>query len=360
MKRRLVFITLAAVLLVAGINLFTRGAYISGKVRAYVVEKAREATGYDVGLSSLVFNFFPAYVVVSEPYVKGWDKDNPGRAISAEKVTVYLSLPALLRREIQVNRVQVNGPSLDIVRLPSGGYNVDALLRKVEELTRPRPGEKERRAGVGEVVLFDARVGYTDPARRLSVMLNEAGIDLRSRAEGRYWVAYNVKDALVKRAGAPAFRLSVKGDMLYQDGRVTISSLRANSGSSSLSASGEVVAAAKPVLDLTLEARTDLKLLDRLALWKGGPAGDAVVKGRLKGAYPDLAGEGSLTLSRVSYAGVKVDDLTSELALEKGALSVPGIKSRLFGGTVEGGVVVDFGSGKTSFSSSWTRRTSGQ
>ena len=50
MKKRLVYIALAVLVLLGGINLLTRGAYISGKVRSYVVEKAREATGYDVGM----------------------------------------------------------------------------------------------------------------------------------------------------------------------------------------------------------------------------------------------------------------------------------------------------------------------
>ncbi|MBI5694620.1 MAG: hypothetical protein HZC51_02615, partial [Nitrospirae bacterium] len=59
MRKRLLLITLALCMLVLGINLITRSGYISGQMRGRVVTLAREELGFDAGMDSLVFNFFP-------------------------------------------------------------------------------------------------------------------------------------------------------------------------------------------------------------------------------------------------------------------------------------------------------------
>ena len=130
MKRRLILIVLAIIVLLAGINLFTRGSYFSGMVKERVVAEARQQLGYEAGMDRLVFNLFPAYADLYKPYIKGWDSTKPGAAISAEKVRVYISLGALIERRITITRLQVYTPLWKLSRTRTAATTSTALLKR--------------------------------------------------------------------------------------------------------------------------------------------------------------------------------------------------------------------------------------
>ena len=354
MKRRLILITLALTLLVVGMNLLTRGEYLSGKVKGYIVAAARQELGYDVGMGAVVLNFFPTYVDIEKPYVRGWDKGNAARSVSADKVRVYFSLPALLNKSVQIRRVQLYRPSIEVERASGGGYNIDPLQAKIKELLERKGGPGAYRVEVREVVLFDGVMTYSDPAQGTSVKVGNAGMDFRMFGKDHYWISCKVGDLVAKRADLPSMRLDISGEALWKDGKAKIDTLRVESEGTSVKAKGEVIWSKTPVLDIRLEALVNLALLDRFALWKGGPAGEAEVDGVVKGAYPKLEGSGKLALRKIIYAGIKVDDLSSEVSFRNGALNIPTIKSRLLGGSIEGQASVDIGGNTFVYTSSWT------
>ena len=353
MKRRLLLITLALVLLVVGMNLIVRGAYISGRVQAYVVSEARKSLGYEVGMEKVVVNFFPAYVDLDKPYMKGWDKDAPGRTLRADRVRAYFNLGAFISRDLQIRRVQVYRPTAEVVKLGDGAYNISPLIDRLKALSKEKGGPGAVKAELDEVVLFGANISYTDPAERLSVMLGDAGVDFRIKGSGRYWFGYNLKDVLVRRGDMPPIRASFDGDTLWDNGKAEVQGVRLKSEGTKVSLAGTVQWSKAPVLDLKMDADVELAVLDRLALWKGGPTGNAYIKGRVKGAYPDLSGDGTLAFKKVTLAGVPVDDLQSDVKFEKGELSVPKIKSSFLGGEVAGSLAVDFGGESVGYRSSW-------
>ncbi|HEX9860933.1 MAG TPA: hypothetical protein VGB23_06970, partial [Nitrospirota bacterium] len=181
MKRRLLFITLAIVVLVAGVNLVTRGEYLSGKVRALIVEKAREKLGYEAGMERLVFNFFPAYIDIESPYVKGWDPTDPGRSVSAGRARIYFSLSALMNREIVMNRVQLYGANVRLIRFPDGSLNIDSFVDRLKKLSEEKKGKakEEYNVKLREAVFFDSGGVYEDLGEGVRLTVKDAGVDLR-------------------------------------------------------------------------------------------------------------------------------------------------------------------------------------
>ncbi len=194
---------LALALLVGGMNLFTRGEYFSGKIRSYLLEQAKRELGLDVGMDRLVFNFFPAYIDLERPAVRGWDPKNPGRSVGAEKIRAYISLSALLNKRIYIRRMQLYGISLDVARLPDGHLDIDPLRDKINELLKKKPKPGAYKVEVKEIVLFGARGSYSDPAKKIFLSIADAGVDFRMNGE-RYWTGFKFKNIAARVQGRPS------------------------------------------------------------------------------------------------------------------------------------------------------------
>lgn len=343
---------LALALLVGGMNLFTRGEYFSGKIRSYILEQAKRELGMEVGMGRLVFNFFPAYIDLEKPAVSGWDPKNPGRSVGAEKIRAYVSLSALLNKRIYIRRLQVYGISLSVARLPDGRLDIYPLRDKVNELLKKKPKPGAYKVEVKEIVLFGARGSYSDASAKNYVSVADAGVDFRMNGE-RYWTGFKLKNIAARVQGRPYVHASLEGDAEYADGRINLHGVRLKLEGADLELSGHVVPAREPELDIKFSSRADLALMGRLGLMKTPPSGEAQLSGRLNGKYKSLTGKGDFSLKKGAYEGVRIDDLYSKLILDKGKLSMPGLESRLFGGKVNGNVLVDFSGAKPSFTSKW-------
>lgn len=347
------YITAAIVLLLVGINVITRGDYLSGRVREAVVEAARGRLGYEAGMDRLVFNFFPAYIDLQGPYVKGWDPEDPRRSLAAESARVYFSLPALLNREVLISRIQVTGASLHLVRRPDGSFNTDGILARLTETG----GRAEEEGGVSgfavslrEVVFLSSGIRYEDRANDLQVTTDDAGIDLRILNDG-FGLSTKIRGITAVHGKTPPVLMDVEGDMTYREGAVDVGSLKVLSRGSRITGSGRVVLSDRPELDLKLDAKLDLKLLESLALLDGPVSGNAHLSGVVKGVYPELTGKGSLRLSQTRYSGLEIDSLGSGFRFEAGSFSLEGISGDLYGGKVEGSARVDLAGDKPVYTS---------
>jgi autotransporter translocation and assembly factor TamB len=348
-KKRLFYITAALVLLVVGINFVARGDYISGKVRDFILEKAQEKLGYELGMDRLVFNFFPAYVVLEKPYVKGWDPDDKRMVIRAENVRAYFSLAALVNKKVMISRIQVEGAKLHIIRRQDGSLNIDGLRGKLKS---GEPGHgKQSDVDVKEIVLINSGIRYDDNTNGLAVITNDAGIDLRLLDDG-YRLSCNITDILATHTGTPPVSMDIKGDVVYRGDRLNIASLGVYSKGSSITGSGTVVLAEHPQLDLKLNGRIGLALLSSLAILDGPASGTLGVKGVVSGVYPDLTGSGRLSLDKAVYRGVEVARLQSGLVFEGGALSFNDIKGDIYDGTVNGSARLDMSGDKPRYTAS--------
>ena len=353
MKKRLFYITIALIALVVGLNLIARGESISGKVERFVIAKAREELGFDVGMDRLVVNFFPSYLDMYRPYIRGWDKSDPKKYVGAEKVRVYFGLAALLNKELRVRRVQVYNPSAQVVRLKGGGFNIDPLTSKIKALMEKKGGPPEYKVSVDEVAVFGARLTYKDPVQGVWVAVGNAGADFRLMGEDHYRLGFIVKDVVARRGGTPPFHILFEGDARYDKGAVKVEGVRLTAEGTKVGLSGDIRWAKSPVMDLDLDAKVDLRLLDRLGVIKDGPTGELDLKGNVKGEYPDLSGKGAFALKRLVYAGIEVSDISSAISFVKGELMLPALKARLLGGSVEGSASMNIGVKPITYKSSW-------
>jgi len=343
LKKRLLLLTLAIVLLVVGVNVVVRGDYISGKIRDRIVELARKELKLDVGMERLVFNLFPSYIDLYEPYVSGWDEDAPHRQLRARRVRVYFSLPAFMNGQLYISRVQVIEPNGVLERRLDGSYNFDDLLERLESRGRAQAAARvedeatELDVELKEVVLHEVDVAYLDRSESLAVSMGDGGVDIRFEDDGDVWLSYNLRDVVAAHAGGKPFHISVSGETTIYEGGARFKALRLSAENTEVRVDGSVVAGADaPRLDLAVDSRLDLRLLGSLGLWPDGPAGMLGLKGKVKGVYPELNGSGRLTLDRGSYRGFTVDSLGADLDFEGNRVKVDGVKAELLDGTLQG------------------------
>ncbi len=132
---------LALALLIGGMNLFTRGEYFSGKIRSYVLDQAKQELGLDVGMDRLVFNFFPAYIDLNRPYVKGWIRKSRAGP-SARKKSVRTSASARFWKDGYTSAVcRYTGYLWTLPACLDGHLDIDPLRDKISE-----PYKKEAEA----------------------------------------------------------------------------------------------------------------------------------------------------------------------------------------------------------------------
>jgi len=354
LKKRLFLLTLAIVLLVVGINIAVRGEYISGKIRDRVVELARKELGLDVGMEGLVFNVFPSYIDLEGPYVAGWDPDFPDRRIRARSARIYISLPALLNRDLYISRVQISEPNALLERRLDGTYNFGYIIEKLKKAGAPgKPASAGEPEGGGsaeelpvevkEVVLSDVEIAYIDRQAPLAVSLGNGGVDIRFEEGGDTWFSYNLRDVVTARSGSRPFHIAMSGETTLSKDSARFESLKLSAENTAIKVDGTVsMKDDVPELDLGVDARVDLKLLRAVGLLTEGPSGTAAVKGRVKGVYPDLNGGGTLSLKDGSYEGLDVRSITAGFTFDGGRLKVDGIKAALLGGELSGNVTALF------------------
>ena len=194
-----------------------------------------------------------------------------------------------------------------------------------------------------ELILLDGFLTYSDKATGVFFNTASAGLDFRLRGRGEYRAGFSLKDSMLKRNGFPPFHIGFGGDITWKNDTARIDVVKLESERTRVNVSGKVLWSKNPSVDLKVKAKLDLSLLDRLSLIKNGPSGEAELTGNVKGRYPDLKGDGSLTVRKAEYAGLKLDDLSTKMKFENGSLIMPEIQGRLLGGRVTGSLTASLG-----------------
>ena len=102
------------------------------------------ALGRDVSVSSLQLKLLPRPGVVLYNFVVA-DDPNYGAEpmLRADDVTAYLRLTSLWRGRLEIGKLDLDNPSLNLVRRPDGHWNLEELVERASQ-TNPAPTAKAR------------------------------------------------------------------------------------------------------------------------------------------------------------------------------------------------------------------------
>jgi AsmA-like C-terminal region/AsmA family len=136
-------------LALAAIGLFVIAAFVVpainvGRYRAVVSRSLSAAIGREVTVRDVSMQLLPAPGLTLNGLVVADDPRFSAEPIlRADEVTAALRLSSLWRGRLEISQLSLNDPSLNLVRLPDGTWNVESLFERARE-TPVAPTSKKR------------------------------------------------------------------------------------------------------------------------------------------------------------------------------------------------------------------------
>ncbi|MFW6092653.1 MAG: AsmA family protein [Pseudomonadota bacterium] len=238
----LIGVALAALVIFAAVVLAVVLIFEPDNYRGYVVRTVERSTGRDFELTGdLGLDVLPCCSVSLGPARLGNPEGFP-EAEFARVRTAFLSLelwPLLLRREVSIDAIRIEGIELDLVRLPDGRANW-----RFDDAPEPEagPGEEEATGGglagltIDSLAVSGGRIRYRDLAADTAYTVSD--LDLRTGAVG-----YRADDGAVAVSDFP-----LQGAFRVVDEATELSV--ASSFETRVSLRGEALTLESPLLDL--------------------------------------------------------------------------------------------------------------
>ena len=367
--KRLALIASAVLLLVAGACLLIlRSSWFYEKVRGRLVSTIADATGGRVSLGSFHLDWHRWRAEVTSLQIAGKEPAGKPPLLQADSVTVGFKIVSLLKRDVDIQSLDVRNPRIYLIVYPDGSTNLPQPKVKhggntMETILKLAIGQFKVRNGVFEV---DSRgkTPFDLEGRNLNAALQFDPTGPRYRGQ-----------LAIDRLNTDGVSVRMAADVAFERDRIAVTSARLDTGDSAVTLAGALTNLASPQAEFHFDGRVSVadagrvlhvKLLDRgtadvagTARWLGGDR--YLVDGRMhgvnleyRGAYVQLrsfradagvsAANGAIVLNQVRLAGnaggLAVSGDVREVALHGANLDIRGIALAAMGGTFHGEAAV--------------------
>ena len=184
-KQRVILIVAAIVLV---LFLLRPGA---SRLKSRIIYSMSAAVGRPVDIGAVHFQFLPRpgfdldnLVVYDDPAFSG----EP--ILRAGQVTAYLRVTSLFRGHIEIARLNLTDPSLNLVHKPGGGWNLGGLLERTAHApTAPTAKAKsEPRPAFPYIEASEARINFKNGPEKKPYALTNADFSLWQESENTWGV----------------------------------------------------------------------------------------------------------------------------------------------------------------------------
>lgn len=185
-------VAILAGLLLVGLSLARPGA---NRLRTRIVASISLALGRPVEVASVNLRFLPPGFDLENFIVRDDPAFSAEPVIRAQEVTARLRVSSLLRGRLEIARLSLTEPSLNLVRNAAGQWNLEGLLRRAAETTvAPTSKTKsETRPGFPYIESSDARINLKFEHEKLPYALTEADFALWQDSENSWGVRMEAK-----------------------------------------------------------------------------------------------------------------------------------------------------------------------
>jgi hypothetical protein len=156
--------------------------------RARIAEAISRALGRPVTLAGISLRLLPqpgfdlANLVVGDDPAFSYEP-----ILRADEVTAYLSLSSLWRGQLEIARLRLKYPSLNLVRTPDGKWNLESLLwRASRTQTAPTMAGPQRRPRFPYIEAESGRINFKFGQEKSAFALTEADFKLWSPTENEW------------------------------------------------------------------------------------------------------------------------------------------------------------------------------
>lgn len=167
-----------------------------GRYRAYIADKMSRALERPVTFDSISLRLLPQPGFDFENFTIGDDPAYSAEPIlRAEEVTAYLRISSLWRGRLELSRLSLSYPSLNLVRLNEGDWNVESLLYHASKTaaaptTAIRPQSRPR---FPYIEASDGRINFKYGLEKQVFALTEARFSVWSPGENELRVRLEAK-----------------------------------------------------------------------------------------------------------------------------------------------------------------------
>ncbi|MBI4849433.1 MAG: translocation/assembly module TamB domain-containing protein [Nitrospirae bacterium] len=360
----------------AGVFLYFifRGPYLSNSAKRIIIPVLENATQERIIIDNAVVNVFPFYIQAKG--LKMFDKDG-NRLLRVTRARAYIDLLGLLTGDIKIRKLTIKEPDLTVD---------EKELKRIMESAKVTPGQEQKyKVSLKNIELSDGKFsfknakGLTVSGRGLSfematkktvtaqILLDEITLNSPDIAEikggllGKFKIEKDRIEVAEIKAQSSKSNLNAKGwirlapELNIKDGSFTGSAeiheetirkfLNLKTEKEGMLAfEGKVDVAAKddavmPVftVDLKTDSRFYLETLMEILQVKDNITGRVSVKGKIKGTFPELTGEGAGDLEKVMLETLPIDSAEGEIKYENKKFSINNFTARAYGGELRKG-----------------------
>lgn len=306
--------------------------------RGRIAQAVKSATGRELELpGDLKLSVFPWVALEFGPASLGNPPDFGNEPFAAVRhVAVRVKLLPLLRKRLQVGRVEIDGLDLRLQRNAQGRGNWQSFGGRA---TPAEPGESGTGVlqDVSGVVVSDSRVSYGD------TLAEQVNLTVGHVASGAS-VPVTLKVNLAASGGTPPVRIAANGDLAYGDNALHVSGLVVQLDDSTLR--GNVAITNFDTMATTFDLVLDHINLDRYLAGvqssRKAPAPPQAKSGGSGGNVPtNLQLGGKLAIGSAIIVGVTASQVRADITAKDGVTHISPATAKLYGGDYSADITLD-------------------
>ncbi|HVZ18698.1 MAG TPA: hypothetical protein VG897_16380, partial [Terriglobales bacterium] len=309
--------------------------------RRRLVSRLEAMTGGHVELGRFDWNLSKLEFDVHDLTIHGLEEPNEVPYAHADRVLIDARIVSLFRKEIALDRVEVEHPVFHLIVYPDGHTN------------QPRP--KAESTGSATQSLFDLAIGHAE-LRNGQLILNQTTVPVDVSAndlqlgmkyvpsKDRYDGELKVSVEQARYAKYLSANASVDVAFSLLANELDVNGLHLMSGNSKADASGKLVDFNNPSGTFTYRASVDAAQIARIMRVPELRRGQADLKGELQYSQGKLTTSGKLVARNVEYRAPEIYltgvDAAGDYFVDNSKLSITRLVSRVAGGIAKGDIAV--------------------
>ncbi len=310
--------------------------------RGRIAQAVKNATGRELELpGELKLSVFPWIALELGPASLGNAPGFGNEPFAAVRhVAIRVKLLPLLRKRLQVGRIEIDGLDLRLHRNAQGEGNWQGFGGGTVAAPRAEPRGDRTAAlqDVSGVVVRDSRVSYED------TVADQVNLTIGHVVSGASFPV-TFKAALVMSGLTRPIKIAAHGDCMYGDGALRARGLVVQLDDSTLR--GEAAITSLDTEAVTFNLDLDHINLDRYraalrpAPGKASPPPEAKSTKPTSDVLKDLQLAGTLAIGSATIVGVTATQVRANVAAKEGVAHISPATAKLYGGDYSGDITLD-------------------
>jgi translocation and assembly module TamB len=339
----LLSVTLAGLLLVAGLVWYVNTDSFQAMVRGRLVTELEKVTGGRVELGGIHTSPFRLRVEVRNLTIHGRENSAEVPYAHVERVVAEVKIISVLGAELGFHSLVLDHPTIHIIVYPDGTTNQP--VPKVKLGSNGPSLEPIFRLSISRLEVRRGEAIWNDEAIPLDFAANDVSADMTfSVLRRRYTCNLLLGKAVTRVKDYRPFAWMAEAHFVLGANSLQVGSLKINSGRSRLEASGRLTDFRKPSVDATYGAKLDVSELAAIAHRSEPRGGIMEVQGRGTWSSQQFSSAGKLVVKnfgwRDSHLNVGEVDFNTQFSITPQRLELSQIEARALNGSATGNAEV--------------------